>query len=131
MHLLTTYATLQRTNPSPAAADTAAACLAAAQRAADDIWARGLLTKGVGLCHGISGNAYAFLALHRATGEDAYLARAQQFALYAARHWQALYGRPDRPASLYEGLAGSACLWMDVLRPDAPCAGMPGCVLML
>ncbi len=29
------------------------------------IWPRGLLRKGVGLCHGISGNAYAFLAVYR------------------------------------------------------------------
>jgi hypothetical protein len=37
--------------------------LAAASRAADTLWERGLLRKGVGLCHGIAGNGYAFLSL--------------------------------------------------------------------
>lgn len=26
-----------------------------------------------------------------------------------------MYAAPDRPASLYEGLAGAVCLWADVL----------------
>lgn len=32
--------------------------LAWAEDAADVVWARGLLRKGNGLCHGVSGNAY-------------------------------------------------------------------------
>ena len=43
-------------------------------------WDRGILTKGVGLCHGIGGNGYAFLSLYRATGNALYLARARCFA---------------------------------------------------
>jgi hypothetical protein len=35
--------------------------------ASDVVWERGLLKKGVGLCHGISGNAYLFLYLFRVT----------------------------------------------------------------
>jgi hypothetical protein len=56
----------------------------------------------VGLCHGISGNGYALLALARATGEARWLSAAQAFALYAARNWEQLAVVPDRPASLYE-----------------------------
>ncbi|CAI5533330.1 unnamed protein product [Closterium sp. Naga37s-1] len=40
--------------------------LQAAIEAGEVVWHRGLLRR-VGLCHGISGNAYTFLALHRAT----------------------------------------------------------------
>jgi hypothetical protein len=98
-----------------------------ARRACDAIWERGLLTKGVGLCHGIGGNAYAFLALHRATGEPAALARAQRFALFAARNWRPLFANPDRPASLYEGLSGGVCAMLDaVLTPSGGGGGMPG-----
>ncbi len=32
--------------------------LAWAEDAADVVWSRGLLRKGNGLCHGVSGNAY-------------------------------------------------------------------------
>jgi hypothetical protein len=32
------------------------------QRALDHVWKYGVLKKGFGLCHGISGNAYAFLS---------------------------------------------------------------------
>lgn len=39
--------------------------LAVAERAAQLVWERGLLRKGWGLCHGISGNAYALLYLWR------------------------------------------------------------------
>lgn len=58
--------------------------------------------QGVGLCHGMSGNGYALLALARASGDSRWLAAAQAVGLYAARHWQELYDTPDRPASLYE-----------------------------
>lgn len=34
----------------------------------DVVWERGLLTKGYGLCHGVSGNSYAFLTLFQLTG---------------------------------------------------------------
>jgi hypothetical protein len=96
-----------------------------ARRACDAVWQRGLLTKGVGLCHGIGGNAYAFLALARTTGEAAALARAQRFALHAARNWRQLFDVPDRPASLYEGLSGAVCVLMDALLAPSG-GGMPG-----
>lgn len=95
--------------------------LAAARAAARAVWERGLLRKGVGLCHGISGNGYAFISLYRATGEPEYLAMAQAFALYATERWEELYEVPDRPASLYEGLAGFVNFALDALDPAASC----------
>jgi hypothetical protein len=41
--------------------------LAAARRAGEVVWERGLLKKGPGLCHGVAGNGYALLALYKAT----------------------------------------------------------------
>jgi hypothetical protein len=76
--------------------------LDAAERAAGALWRRGLLKKGVGLCHGVAGGGFAFLSLWRATRDARHLAAAQQFALFAARRAEALYDVPDRPASLYE-----------------------------
>ena len=46
-------------------------------------WRAGPLAKGSGLCHGTAGNAYAFLVLHRRTGDDVWLARARAFAMHA------------------------------------------------
>ena len=51
--------------------DAAAAC-------GEVVWERGLLYKGYGLCHGVSGNAYTFLQLYRLTGKQAYLDRAEK-----------------------------------------------------
>ena len=48
------------------------------------IWKRGLLTKGLGLCHGIAGNGYTFLAAYRANGAETLLQRARAFAQYSA-----------------------------------------------
>lgn len=99
--------------------------LAAAKKAADVVWERGLLTKGLGLCHGISGNAYAFLSLYRVTKDEQYKSRAQQFAQFMVDHWKELKDVPDAPLSLYEGLGGAVCLWMDMLSPDVA-APFPG-----
>ena len=58
--------------------------------------------QGLGLCHGISGNAYSFLSLYRVTKDELYKRRAQQFAQIMAEHWQELKDIPDAPLSLYE-----------------------------
>lgn len=42
--------------------------LNAAEQFADIVWKRGLLTKGYGLCHGVSGNTYTFMSLYQLTG---------------------------------------------------------------
>lgn len=43
------------------------AYLPAALRAGELVWQQGLLFKGPGLCHGVSGNAYALLRLYKTT----------------------------------------------------------------
>jgi hypothetical protein len=62
----------------------------------DLTWAAGPLGKGPGLCHGTAGNGYAFLKLHRRTGDAKWLERARAFAMTAiAQYREALvqYGR--------------------------------------
>ena len=101
------------------------ALLAAARAAADVVWTRGLLTKGYGLCHGVCGNGYAFLTLHRLTGEEAQLGRAFAFATLLGDEGFArvvaetddpqrkVRGLPDSPQSLMEGDAGvCATCWI-------------------
>lgn len=61
------------------------------------VWSRGLLTKGVGLCHGISGNGLALLSAWRATKSQRMLDRAKLFALFAAESWERLLNVPDNP----------------------------------
>lgn len=85
------------------------------------IWQRGLLRKGYGLCHGTAGNAYAFLALYRCTRDRKHLHRACKFA-----EWCLDYGThgcriPDRPYSLFEGMAGAIHYLSDVLQPEVSC----------
>jgi hypothetical protein len=46
-------------------------------------WRAGPLAKGVGLCHGTAGNAYALLALHSRSGDERWLQRARMFAMDA------------------------------------------------
>jgi lantibiotic modifying enzyme len=79
------------------------------------IWPRGLLRKGVGLCHGIAGNAYTLLELGRY--DPSYVRKARYFADFALDHLNELEVLPDRPSSLYEGLAGLCCLLIDLLLP--------------
>ena len=61
-----------------------------------------VFVQGLGLCHGISGNAYSFLSLYRVTKDDLYKRRAQQFAQIMAEHWKEMKDIPDTPLSLYE-----------------------------
>jgi hypothetical protein len=91
--------------------------LAAATRAGELVWERGLLRKGNGLCHGTAGNGYAFLSLYRATGEGLWLHRATCFATWCSNLARAELRRPDRPLSLFEGLAGTCYFLHDMLSP--------------
>ncbi|BFI43145.1 hypothetical protein MPTK2_8g15510 [Marchantia polymorpha subsp. ruderalis] len=93
----------------------------AALEAGDVVWERGLLRR-VGLCHGVSGNAYVFLALHRLSGGKKHLHRAKMFAGFLHDRAFSLISTGemhggDHPHSLFEGLAGTACLWLDVAQP--------------
>uniref|UniRef100_A0AAG5CZZ5 LanC-like protein 3 homolog n=1 Tax=Anopheles atroparvus TaxID=41427 RepID=A0AAG5CZZ5_ANOAO len=93
--------------------------LQSCRKCADAIWRRGLLRKGPGICHGVSGNGYAFLLMYRLTGENVYLYRAGKFAEFLATDtFSGSLLTPDRPYSLYEGLAGAVCFLVDILSPS-------------
>lgn len=96
--------------------------LQAAEIASDVVWNRGLLRR-VGLCHGVSGNAYVFLSLYRATGNAKHLFRAMSFASFALDRAESLIKSGemhggDHPYSLFEGQGGMAALFFDVVIPS-------------
>ncbi|KAF5806835.1 putative lanthionine synthetase C, six-hairpin glycosidase-like superfamily [Helianthus annuus] len=93
----------------------------AAMEAGEVVWKRGLL-KRVGICHGISGNTYVFLALYRLTGDVKFLYRAKAFAAFlyeksAMLISQGVMHGGDNPFSLFEGVGGMAYLFMDMVEP--------------
>ncbi|KAF8154723.1 hypothetical protein B0H34DRAFT_534833 [Crassisporium funariophilum] len=108
------------------------------RRASSLVYERGLLCKGVGLCHGTAGSVYALLGASSAldTAPDReWLKKAAHLAYLATYHEEMTSCRrmvvPDRRWSLYEGLAGMCCAWAEVLRRlDSDrrflSSGMPG-----
>lgn len=105
------------------------------------IWEEGVLSKGGGICHGITGNAWPWLMLYEkavveeraqqqqpnaGTGNvspqgklsaDDLLSKALTFLL-AAKDTppfakKSRFRMPDRPFSLFEGLAGTICAWSE------------------
>lgn len=115
--------------------------------AGNTVWERGLIRKGYSICHGVSGNAYCFLELYQLTQvgnlqylwlptflecefgsyslsfynifqDQKQLYRAMKFAEwcldYTPRHEEHF---PDRPLSLYEGIAGPMYLLLDIQKP--------------
>lgn len=95
--------------------------------ARDVVWSRGLLKKGVGLCHGISGNAFVFLALARVDeeGRSDWIAMAHAFARFSLEHLSDLKDIPDTPYSLFEGIGGLAALLLNLAGTDLPLGGFP------
>lgn len=96
--------------------------LDAATEGAEVVWNRGLL-KRVGICHGISGNAYIFLSLYQLTGNVKYLYRAKAFTCFLLDRAHKLISRGemhggDRPYSLFEGQGGMAYLFLDMIDPS-------------
>jgi len=84
------------------------------------VWQAGPLgdEKGAGLCHGTSGNGFAFLKLFDRTGDELWLDRARRFALHAlvqAEHLPPRY-------SLWTGGIGAALFAARCLdgRADVP-----------
>jgi Lanthionine synthetase C-like protein len=74
-------------------------------------WRAGPLRKGVGLCHGTAGNAFAFLSLFHRTGDEVWLERARAFAMHAAaqvERTRAEHGRGHH--TLWTGDIGAAVL---------------------
>ncbi|GJV50526.1 LanC-like protein GCL2 [Tanacetum coccineum] len=85
------------------------------------VWSRGLLKK-VGMCHGISGNAYVFLLLYRMTGNVEFLHKAKAFACFLLDRAHKLISEGqmhggDTPYSLFEGIRGMAYLFLDMNDP--------------
>jgi hypothetical protein len=99
------------------------------------VYKRGLLRKGVGLCHGIGGNIYALLAASNILDSSSlgpefemegseqndrqYFAKAAHMAYLATFHNDPTVlpdmRIPDHPWSLYEGMAGMCCAWAEIL----------------
>ncbi|KAL4493681.1 hypothetical protein ABPG72_004174 [Tetrahymena utriculariae] len=101
-----------------------------AKRAGEDIWKFGILKKGFGICHGISGNAYAFVALYNFTKDLKWLYYCFTF-LQIQKNKQIMdiiskFDLPDRfivgtsdyPFSYMIGLAGDISLFTDSLQPE-------------
>lgn len=94
--------------------------LNACVKAADLVWEKGLLRKGPGICHGVAGNGYVFLMLYKITHNERYLYCAKQFARFLQDStFLREANKPDRPFSLYEGLAGTVCFLIDLLNIDS------------
>ena len=93
--------------------------LQAALAAGEGIWSCGLLRKGPGICHGVAGNAYAFLLLHQLQPQrPSHLRRARAFAAFLERaEFRDGARTPDCPWSLHEGWAGTLCFLADLLEP--------------
>ena len=81
------------------------------------VWARGLLKKGCGICHGAAGNAYTFLTLFQKTKDVKHLYRACRFAEWCTDYKAHQTRIPDRPYSLFEGLAGTIYFLIDLQHP--------------
>jgi len=91
--------------------------LVSARRAGEAVWSRGLLKKGSGLCHGVAGNGYTFLHLYQATGEEVWLYRAAMFGQWTTELVRRDQVIPDRPLSLFEGIAGAVYFLHDLQDP--------------
>jgi len=80
------------------------------------VWTRGLLQKGCGVCHGIAGNAYSFLAAFKATGNFEHLNRAIAFAkVILDAGFEKCCAKADNPFSLFEGMSGTTMFLIDLL----------------
>ena len=76
-----------------------------------------MLKKGCGLCHGVAGNAYAFLCKFKHDPSDkTALHRAMCFTrIILSQGVQQCCAHADHPMSLFEGLAGTAQFALDML----------------
>jgi len=89
------------------------------------VWQAGPLVKGSNICHGTSGNGYAFLYLYRKTGELVWLDRAKKFAMHCIEQCQKArlhYGQSR--FTLWTGDAGLAIYLYHCMHPEK--AAIPG-----
>jgi len=83
------------------------------------VWQAGPLLKGSNICHGTSGNGYAFLYLYKRTGNSYWLDRARKFAIHAVeqcRKDRLLYGQGRY--TLWTGDVGLAIYLQHCLYPE-------------
>ena len=89
------------------------------------VWQAGPLTKGSGICHGTSGNGYAFLYLYRRTGNSVWLDRARKFAMHSIEQCQKARLRYGQGwFTLWTGDAGLAIYLYHCMHPEK--AAIPG-----
>lgn len=110
--------------------------LRAMNKGLECIWRYGIIKKGYGTCHGITGNAYTYLTLYSLTGKEEYYYNALSMAdsVWNESISKAVYsyndpqrfaiGQPDTPMSLMEGLGGVISFFCDLLHPKT--ATFPG-----
>lgn len=101
------------------------------------VWPKGLLTKGLGLCHGIGGNAFLFLSYEQLLRNDMpfhHSSNDRQQQINEMRHAVECFARvgmqwkelttahllrvPDHPHSLMEGLAGFIIFLATLQHPE-------------
>jgi hypothetical protein len=84
------------------------------------VWARRVQRKNLGLCTGVSGIGYVFLALARADppNSEMWRERAERCAYSAVDDVRTMLALSTRPYSLFEGLAGLVALLLDLSSPD-------------
>ncbi len=111
--------------------------LSAALKAGETVWTRGILLKGNGLCHGITGNAYMLHSIYAYTADVRWKYRAHMFAdaswneiiqTVVKKHkdpGRISVGISDTPYSLMEGLGGTVVFYADLLH-DTPEMLFPG-----
>jgi hypothetical protein len=82
-------------------------------------WRAGPIARGPGLCHGTAGNAYAFLVLHRRTGDEIWLDRARAYAMHVIGHVERERAKLGRGRySLFTGDIGVALFLRHLLDGD-------------
>ena len=108
--------------------------------AADCAWERGLVTKGLMLCHGITGNTYMQIYLYKMSKNPKYMDRAIKFQQFVSQtpdlyDLKKMRIPTPNPFGLYTGSYESAImLWVDLLtvkNNDFTTLFMPGYEPML
>jgi len=84
------------------------------------VWKAGPLVKGSNLCHGTTGNGYAFLKLFERTGDQLWLDRARGFAMHAIGQYENVHRETGHGRfSLWTGDPGLAVFLNACLDADA------------
>jgi hypothetical protein len=96
--------------------------------AGEATWKAGPLAKGYGLCHGTAGNGYAFLKLHRRTGDARWLERARAFAMHALAQRERM--RAEHGCGRYNLWTGDAGLAVYLHHCLGAADGLPGLDLL-